>query len=143
VSSPAEIAAELVVAWHERLLIPLGYVGPQLPARPRWTGPADSERGPDVLLEIPPPVYITALFPGVEVPDRGGTIRCPIPGHEDRTPSFHVYPDSDRGWYCFGACARGGSIYDLGAILFGIAPRGREFHELRRLLARELLARSA
>jgi DNA primase len=34
--------------------------------------------------------------------------RCPF--HEDRTPSFAVYPDGH--WYCFGACARAGDVYD-------------------------------
>ena len=39
---------------------------------------------------------------------------CPIPGHEDRTPSFNVWPSETGGsWYCFGACARGGDVIDL------------------------------
>lgn len=41
--------------------------------------------------------------------------RCPLPDHEDRTPSFCVYPD-ERGfcpsWWCFG-CNRGGDVVDL------------------------------
>lgn len=141
-SSPAKLAGTIAAAWAEHLLIPSGYAGPQPRALRRSTGPAGSVPQGDVLLEIPPPVYVAALC-HVEVPDRGGTICCPVPGHEDRTPSFHVYAEPDRGWYCFGACACGGSIYDLGAVLFGIEPRGREFHDLRKLLARELLAGSA
>jgi hypothetical protein len=35
---------------------------------------------------------------------------CPLPGHEDSTPSFWIYPDS-KSWYCFG-CLRGGDIFD-------------------------------
>lgn len=35
--------------------------------------------------------------------------RCPFPGHDDRTPSFHVHPD--RAW-CFG-CNRGGDLIDV------------------------------
>jgi DNA primase len=31
--------------------------------------------------------------------------RCPLPGHDDRTPSFYLYPDG--GYWCFG-CGRGG-----------------------------------
>ena len=37
---------------------------------------------------------------------------CPIPGHDDRTPSFNIYP-ANGSWYCFGACARGGDVIDL------------------------------
>jgi DNA primase len=36
--------------------------------------------------------------------------RCPLPDHEDQTPSFHIYPDG-RYW-CFG-CGRGGDVVDL------------------------------
>ena len=38
--------------------------------------------------------------------------RCPIPGHNDRTPSFHIWPES-KSWWCFGACARGGDVINL------------------------------
>ena len=39
---------------------------------------------------------------------------CPIPGHDDRTPSFHIWPGEGGGsWWCFGACARGGDVIDL------------------------------
>ncbi len=36
---------------------------------------------------------------------------CPIPGHNDRTPSFHVWTETGR-WHCFGACSRGGDLLD-------------------------------
>jgi DNA primase len=36
--------------------------------------------------------------------------RCPLPDHEDRTPSFYIYPP-DR-FYCYG-CDRGGDVVDL------------------------------
>ncbi len=36
---------------------------------------------------------------------------CPLPGHDDRSPSFTVYPDG-RGWWCFG-CNRGGDIFSF------------------------------
>ncbi len=39
--------------------------------------------------------------------------RCPNPDHEDRTPSFHIWPDEDGGsWWCFG-CSRGGDVLNL------------------------------
>jgi DNA primase len=43
--------------------------------------------------------------------------RCPLPDHEDRTPSFTVYPGDD-GWYCYG-CHRGGDVVDLARIAWG------------------------
>jgi len=46
---------------------------------------------------------------------------------------LHVYADPQRGWYCFG-CARGGSIYDLAALLWDREPRGVQFAQLRREL---------
>jgi hypothetical protein len=42
------------------------------------------------------------------------TARCPLPDHEDRTPSFVVYP-GDGGWWCFG-CDRGGDAVNLAAL---------------------------
>jgi CHC2 zinc finger len=36
--------------------------------------------------------------------------RCPLPDHEDPTPSFYIYPD--RRYWCFG-CSRGGDVIDL------------------------------
>lgn len=39
--------------------------------------------------------------------------RCPMPDHEDRTPSFYVYPDEiGSRWWCYG-CGRGGDVVDL------------------------------
>ena len=41
------------------------------------------------------------------------TGRCPLPDHEDRTPSFFVYPGEVGGrWWCYG-CNRGGDVVDL------------------------------
>ena len=36
---------------------------------------------------------------------------CPSHDHEDPSPSFTVYPESNS-WYCFG-CSRGGDLLDL------------------------------
>ena len=38
--------------------------------------------------------------------------RCPLPGHEDRSPSFTVYPETNS-WFCFGACLVGGDVIEL------------------------------
>jgi DNA primase len=44
--------------------------------------------------------------------------RCPLPGHEDRSPSFTVYMKTNS-WYCFGACSHGGDVVDLAAAAWG------------------------
>ena len=97
------------------------------PGRPRAAG-NDPEATADFLKTIPPREYVEDLT-GVRVP-ASGKIRCPAPGHEDRTPSFHVWDEPDRGWYCFGACKQGGSIYDFAALMAGLpvpCPRGAAF----------------
>jgi DNA primase len=38
------------------------------------------------------------------------TGHCPLPDHEDRTPSFYIYPPGR--WWCYG-CSRGGDVVDL------------------------------
>jgi DNA primase len=38
------------------------------------------------------------------------TGRCPLPDHEDKTPSFYIYPLGR--WWCYG-CKRGGDVVDL------------------------------
>jgi CHC2 zinc finger/RepB DNA-primase from phage plasmid len=81
----------------------------------------------DPLLEVSPRVYVTRLT-GLGV-GRSGKIRCPF--HDDTTPSLHVYEDPTRGWYCYG-CGKGGSIYDLAALLWYRSSRGPEFLTLRR-----------
>jgi hypothetical protein len=94
-------------------------------------------RDDDPLLAIAPDVYVPRLL-GVEVP-RHRKVPCPF--HEDRHPSLHVYETAERGWYCFGRCRHGGTIYDLAAPLYGYAARGEGFlrlrTELRRLFALE------
>ena len=100
------------------------------PARPRR--PARRRR--DKLLSVPPAAYIERLT-GERVP-RSRKLPCPF--HHDAEPSLHVYPEPERGWFCFG-CRRGGSVYDLAALLWRRTPRGRDFLALRRDL-RSLLA---
>ena len=53
---------------------------------------------------------------------------CPF--HQERTPSFHVFPDR-QSWRCFGACATGGD-----AITFVMRSENLEFGEAIRELAR-------
>lgn len=97
---------------------------------------------PDPLADIAPADYVEALT-GL-VPDRDGKVCCPLPGHEDATPSMHVYPDPDRGWWCFG-CERGGGVYQLAAILggFPLPLRGEDFIAVRDVLLDHLTTAKA
>lgn len=108
-----------------------GLPAPPDPAPAKVAAMAPPDRD-DPLLAIAPDVYIRRLL-GVEVP-RHRKVRCPF--HDDRTPSLHVYPTPERGWYCFGACRTGGTIYDLAAKLLGYPDRGDDFLALRAELRR-------
>jgi DNA primase len=46
---------------------------------------------------------------------------CLLPNHEDRTPSFVVYPETNS-WYCF-ACLRGGDVVELARLVWGYDQR--------------------
>jgi hypothetical protein len=105
---------------------------PDPPRPPRASAPADAHRSDDPLLAIAPDVYVRRLL-GVEVP-RHRKVRCPF--HPDRHASLHVYETAERGWYCYGRCRRGGTIYDLAAPLYGYDPRGDDFKSLRTELRR-------
>lgn len=65
--------------------------------------------------------YVFRLI-GAE-PNRAGYVHCPLPDHDDRTPSFHC---RDTRWRCYG-CNERGSIYDLAGILWDLPRSGREF----------------
>lgn len=71
---------------------------------------------------------VWADLTGLEV--RGDVSRCPLPDHDDRFPSCTVKAEF---WRCH-SCDKGGSIIDLGAVLYGIEPRGRGFFDIRRQL---------
>jgi hypothetical protein len=108
---------------------------PDPPGRPRRSRPSQRRAHhelDDALLAIPAADYVAALT-GLQ-PTRAGKVNCPF--HEDHTPSLQLYEDGS--WYCFGACGRGGTIYDFAAQLWGIGTKRREFLELRARLADEL-----
>ena len=108
--------------------------GGVLPARS--LADASARDRDDPLRLVPPPVYFEWLT-GLRV-GRSGKLRCMF--HDDQHPSLHVYPEPERGWYCFG-CGRGGSIYDLAALLWSTGQsrdgklRGRDFLMVRERLA--------
>jgi DNA primase len=60
---------------------------------------------------------------------RSFTANCPF-GHEDRKPSFNVWPESQR-WKCF-SCNRSGDAFS-----FVMEKEGVEFPEALRMLARD------
>jgi hypothetical protein len=45
------------------------------------------------------------------------TTNCLLPNHEDRSPSFVVYPETNS-WYCF-SCMRGGDVVELARLAWG------------------------
>lgn len=45
------------------------------------------------------------------------TARCPLPNHEDRSPSFVVYP-ATNSFFCFG-CLHGGDVIELARLAWG------------------------
>lgn len=102
--------------------------------RPPPTRPADPR---DPLAGLTAAEYVPALT-GAAVP-RSGMIRCPLPDHEDRTPSFHAGGPDPRAWRCFG-CDRGGGLYELAALLSGLRLplRGEDFLAVRRVLLERL-----
>jgi hypothetical protein len=102
------------------------------PRAPVTGAPPPVHRGDDPLLGIAPDVYVHRLL-GVEVP-RHRKVRCPF--HPDRHASLHVYETAERGWYCYGRCRRGGTIYDLAGPLYGYTARGEGFLRLRVKLRR-------
>ena len=130
---PTRVRAERMQPWRRVSACALLAELPDLPTRAagaverRAGGDTDDD---DVLRRVAPAVYVQALT-GPTV-GRDGKVSCPFHGL-DRTPSLHVYEDPAAGWYCY-SCQRGGSIYDLGAEVFGLMTCGREFVELRRRL---------
>ena len=105
---------------------------PEVPAEFGRPARRSTGRG-DALRAVAPELYVQRLTG--QVVGRSRKVRCPL--HDDRVPSLHVYPQPERGWYCFG-CRRGGSVYDLAALLWRRPTRGAEFAALRRDLQRLL-----
>lgn len=61
----------------------------------------------------------------------GAVYKCNCPFHNERTPSFVVYPNEGR-WHCFGACATGGDIFN-----FIMKKENLDFREALERLAQE------
>ncbi len=61
-------------------------------------------------------------------------VLCLLPDHEEKTPSFTVYPDGR--WWCFG-CLRGGDVVELARLLWGHEDTGRGAAEAAAMLLLE------
>jgi DNA primase len=72
--------------------------------------------GKDEIRQLKAAHRIEEVIAGCGVPlTRNGTrwkARCPFPDHEDRTPSFFVFP-ATQTYQCFGRCGRGGDVLDF------------------------------
>jgi hypothetical protein len=131
-SPPAPVR---MLALDEHSRVGLAELERRLPREPmplstiRPTRPYPHGAPIDPLRSIPPALYVERLT--AQRVGHSRKVRCPF--HDDQTPSLHAYEDSERGWYCFG-CGRGGSIYDLAALLWQRGTRGEDFLQLRREL---------
>ena len=67
----------------------------------------------------------------VELRRAGRNYKALCPFHQEKTPSFTVFPDTQT-WRCFGACAEGGDVYS-----FLMKKNGWDFGETLRTLAEQ------
>ena len=119
-SNPSTVDIAWTAAWSKRAKRPAPKPG-QAPPYDRATDP----------LRIADLRNLWPQLTGEDVP-RWGRVTCPHPDHDDLRPDCHVFAD---GWRCYG-CNRYGDILDLGGFLYGLRPRGADFHRIRdRLLA--------
>lgn len=59
----------------------------------------------NILNDIPITIVIKELA-NIEI--QNYSARCPLPGHNDNNPSFHIFPETNT-YFCYG-CQRGGDV---------------------------------
>ena len=75
---------------------------------------------------------IVEVISGYVTLDRAGQrYKAPCPFHQEKTPSFMVYPDR-QSWHCYGACASGGDVFS-----FVMRKENLDFAETLRRLAQQ------
>ena len=67
----------------------------------------------------------------VQLQRSGRSHKANCPFHQEKTPSFHVFPDRQT-WRCFGACATGGDVFS-----FVMRAEGLEFADVLKNLAQQ------
>ncbi|GAB4573295.1 MAG: hypothetical protein Kow0077_15240 [Anaerolineae bacterium] len=72
---------------------------------------------------------VAYISESVSLKKAGRNYKANCPFHQERTPSFVVFPDTQT-WRCFGACATGGDIF-----AFAMKQNGWEFREALEHLA--------
>jgi len=88
----------------------------------------DFERDKARLLLISAEDYVERLTG--EVPSTTGFLCCPLPDHDERTPSFRVRDEFFRCW----GCGAHGSIYEFAGLLWGLARQGSDFRRIHERL---------
>ncbi len=74
---------------------------------------------------------VAYISESVPLKKAGRSYKACCPFHQERTPSFVVFPET-QSWHCFGACAEGGDI-----LTFAMKQHGWTFNEALENLARQ------
>jgi hypothetical protein len=96
---------------------------PEATRAPRYRG-VSYTRPIDEAKRLVPVIDFADRFAGSGKMRRVGktwATNCLLPNHEDRSPSFVVYPETNS-WYCF-SCLRGGDVVELARLAWGYDQR--------------------